>query len=97
MSDIVRQSKALMESRAQRSASRELARINQSRDLIVAHHVAELDIAQTVTEAAMIAVAQVGAMEATLAERVPHAEPRLRHIADAHAIAAGNVVSRMAR
>lgn len=97
MSDIARQSKALMETRQQRGASRELARIRKSTEIVTATHLAEIDIVQSATEAALLAVGQTSGLEAHLASLVPHAEPRLRHIADSGAMAMAQTVIRAGR
>lgn len=97
MTDLVTQSRALIESRNQRSTSRELSRIRQGTDLACARHVAKIDIVESVTEAALLATAHVSALEAHLVNAVPHAEPRLRHVADSGAMAMANVVTKVAR
>lgn len=97
MKDLVTQSRALMDSRNQRGANRELARIRQNTEVVTATHLAEVDVAQTITEAALIATASLSVLEAHLTSLVPHAEPRLRHIADAGAMAMAQTVVKAGR
>ncbi len=97
MSDLVTQSRALMESRQRRGMSRELAQIRQTTEIVTARHIAAVDVVESVTEAALLATAQVGALEAHLVGLVPHAEPRLRHIAESGAMSMGHIVAGLAR
>lgn len=97
MADLVTQSKALMDSRQQRGTSRELARIRQSTEIATASHVANVDVVQSVTEAALLATAHVSALEAHLVGMVPHSEQRLRFVADAGAMAIAQAVVRTGR
>lgn len=97
MTDLVTQSRALLDSRQQRGTSRELVRIRQKAEVVTTARVSEVDTVQTVTEAALIAAAHVSGLEASLVGMVPHAEPRLRHITDAGALAMAQTVVRAGR
>lgn len=97
MKDLVTQSRALMESRSQRGVSRELTRMRQNTDLVVAEQTNRIDAIEAVSDAALMSVAHVSALEAHLVGMTPHAEGRLRHVADTSALAIANVVTRMAR
>lgn len=97
MTDLTTTSRNLMDARRQRGASRELTRIRQNTEIVTASHIAEIDVQQSVTEAALIAVTSVSVLEAHLTSLVPHAEPRLRHIADAGAMAMAQTVVKAGR
>jgi hypothetical protein len=84
-------------SRPQRQYSRELARIQARGSLLAAQEAAKVDAIAEVTEAALVATANVSAIESLLTVRVPYAEQRLRHIADAGCAAMGNVVLGLGR
>jgi hypothetical protein len=66
-----------------RQASREISRARTYGSVVSATEVAKLEAVAEVTEAALLATSHVSAMEALLVARTPHAEARLRHIADA--------------
>lgn len=97
MADIVTQSAALKESYADRVNSRHLARIGRAATLVATEHKARLDVVTEVTESALLATAEVSALEAHLVGMVPHAEGRLKFVADAGSAALANVVTKMAR
>lgn len=97
MKDLVTQSRALLDSRNQRGVSRELTRMRQSTELVVAEQTNRIDAIEAVSDAALMSVAHVSALEAHLVGMTPHAEGRLRHVADTSALAIANVVSKMAR
>lgn len=82
---------------ADRRAGRELTKIRQATDLVVARRNAQIDAIESVTEAALLATAHVSALEAHLVGLVPHADNRLRHVADGGAMAMANVVTKLAR
>lgn len=97
MTDLTTRSQSLMDTRRQRGASRELTRIRQNTEIATASYVAEIDFQQSVTEAALIATTSISVLEAHLTSLVPHAEPRLRHIADAGAMAMAQTVVKAGR
>ncbi len=97
MADIITQSQALAESYANRVNSRQIARIGRAATLVASEHKARLDVVTEVTESALLATAEVSALEAHLVGMVPHAEGRLRFVADAGSAAMANVVTKLAR
>lgn len=97
MSDLVTYQPSLLASRAERTKGKELERIRHSTDLSIARHCAAIDVVESVTESALLATAHVSALEGYLLQRVPHAEARLRHVADGGCIAMANIVSKLAK
>lgn len=97
MADIVTQSLALKESYANRVNTRHLANIGRAATLVTTEHKARLDVVTEVTESALLATAEASALEAHLVGMVPHAEGRLKFIADAGSAAMANVVTKLAR
>jgi hypothetical protein len=87
----------LASTRVERRASREIARAQAYGACLAAREVAKVDAIAEVTETALIATSHVSAMEALLISRTPHAEARLRHIADAGTAGMASVVMKMAR
>lgn len=87
---------SLASSWGQRSKARELSRVKTATDLSAARHSAEIAVVESVTESALLATAHVSALEAYLFDRVPHAENRLRHVADGGCIAMANIVTKLA-
>ncbi len=84
----------LVISSERRWSARQIARARSQRELAANLGVASVEAAARVTEAAMLATAHISAMEALLVSRVPHAEARLRHIADAGCASMANTVLR---
>jgi hypothetical protein len=80
-----------------RQARREIARAQAHGAYVTASEVAKVDAVADVTQAALIATAHVSGIEALLVNRVPHAEARLRHIADAGTAGMATVVMQMSR
>jgi hypothetical protein len=98
MSDlVVPQSTGLFPSRIDRVASRELERIGASKVVAAARESAKVEIVAEVTETALLAASHVAAVEALLVARTPHAEGRLRHIADAGCIGMTDIVIKAGR
>jgi hypothetical protein len=82
--------------RVQRQVGREMALANASGSLLAAREVAKVRAIADITETALIAVSTVSAVEGLLISRTPHAEGRLRHVADAGTAGIANVVLRAA-
>lgn len=85
-------------------SGRDLSRLSQSTELVVAEKNAvadiectTLDAIQQITGRAMQGVALVAQLEQQLSAIAPEAEGRLRAIADIHAVASAEVVSRVPR
>jgi hypothetical protein len=87
----------LVSSKIERQVSREVRRVQAHGAVAAAHHSARVDAIAEVTEAALLATSHVSAIEALLVARTPHAEGRLRHIADAGCTGMANVVLDSAR
>lgn len=68
--------------RTERQVSREIARYRAYGRAVSAREVAKVEAVAQVTEAALLATSHVSAVEELLVARTPHAEARLRHIAD---------------
>lgn len=79
----------------ERQYSQELATIRASSELVTARETAKVETIANVTEAALLATSHVSAVEALLVSRTPHAEMRLRHIADAGCTGMASVVLRV--
>ena len=79
MSDLVRSS---FSGSLTRQAAREVARGRDYGLVFAAANAAKVEAVTQVTEAAMLATAHISALEELLISRSPHAEARLRHIAD---------------
>jgi hypothetical protein len=97
VTDLIPQSPALFPTRVDRLASRELGRVHAQRTVAAARESARVEIIAEVTESALLAASHVAAVEALLVARTPHAEGRLRHIADAGCIGMTDVVIRAGR
>ncbi len=69
--------------RVQRRTSREIAQAKGYGSVVSARSVASVEAVAQITEAALLATSHVSAVEGLLVRRTPHAEARLRHIADA--------------
>lgn len=80
--------------RIERHVSREIAHAKGYGSVVSARGVAQLEAVAQVTEAALLATSHVSAVEALLISRTPHAEARLRHIADAGCTGMANIVLR---
>jgi hypothetical protein len=87
----------LVTNKVERQVAREVRRIQASGAVVAAHHNARVDAIAEVTETALLATSHVSAIEALLVARTPHAEGRLRHIADAGCTGMANVVLDSAR
>lgn len=83
--------------RAERATQRQLDNLRHNTALVAARHSSAIDVIETVTESALLATAHVSALEGYLVGRVPHAESRLRHVADGGAVAMANVVAKLAK
>ena len=81
----------------QRRAGREIARSQAYGAAVSAREAAKIEAIADVTEAALLATSHVSAVEALLIARTPHAEARLRHIADAGCTGMASVVLGMGR
>ena len=82
----------LANTRMERQASREVTRARAYGATVSAREIAKVEAIAQVTEAALLATSHVSAVESLLVSRTPHAEARLRHIADAGCIGMASVV-----
>ena len=80
--------------RIERQISREIAQAKSCGSVVSARGIANVEALGQVTEAALLATSHVSAVEALLVSRTPHAEARLRHIADAGCTGMATVVLR---
>jgi hypothetical protein len=84
----------LFPTRVDRSAGRAIGRVRANQAVVVAQETARLEIIADVTETALLSASHVAAVEALLVARTPHAEGRLRHIAEAGTLGMADVVFR---
>lgn len=82
----------LATTRIARQASREITRAQAHGAIVTAQETAKVEAIANVTEAALLATSHVSAVEALLMERTPHAEARLKHIADAGCAGMASIV-----
>lgn len=80
--------------RLERQVGREIARSRAYGAAISAQEIAKVEAVAQVSEAALLATSHVSAIEALLIQRTPHAEARLRHIADAGCTGMASIVLR---
>ena len=83
--------------RLDRQSNRQLTAVRTAGQLAAAREAAKLEAIAEVTEIALLATSHVSAVEALLVMRTPHAETRLRHIADAGCTGMASVVLGMGR
>ena len=76
----------------ERQTGQALESIRAGQAVASAREVAKLEVIAEVTEAALLATSHVSALESLLVARTPHAEGRLRHIADVGALSMADVV-----
>jgi hypothetical protein len=82
----------LANTRIERQASREITRARAYGATVSVREIAKVEAIAQVTEAALLATSHVSAIEGLLVSRTPHAEARLRHIADAGCTGMASVV-----
>lgn len=80
-----------------RRTKRELERVQSGGVVLAAQNMARVNAIADVTETALVAASHVSAVEGMLVSRVPHAEVRLQHIADAGCACMASVVLGMGR
>lgn len=99
MSDLVRlgHSNNLYPSRAERGAARSLERLRASQQIATATQIAKVEVIADTTEAALLACSHISVIESLLADRIPHAEGQLHHIAKAGTAGLAEVVIKAAR
>ena len=97
MSDLVPLGGGLLSTRIERSTGRQLDRIQAGKMVSAARENAKVEVMAEVTETALLAASHVAALEALLVARTPHAEARLRHIADAGTIGMTETVIKAGR
>lgn len=97
MPDVVPFQGPLLFNSDQRQNAREIKRARLASDLATAQHNSCVDVIESVTHSALLATAHLSALEGYLLERVPHAETRLRHVADGGCMAMSNAVLRLSR
>jgi len=76
----------------QRQTSREIALAQAHGAMASAYDGARVQALAQVAEAALLATSHVSALEGLLVSRTPHAEARLRHIADAGCAGMASIV-----
>jgi hypothetical protein len=79
-------------SRIDRQLAETLETIRANQRIASAGQIARIEIIEDVTQAALVATANISVWESMLADRVPNAEGRLRHIANAGAVGMTDVV-----
>ena len=84
----------LFPARINRQLGKQLGRMDAQ--ALAVQHADQLQIARTeaATVRSLVAVAQISSLEATLVRAVPHAEGRLRAVADAGTISIAGIVAR---
>src|SRR5437763_107807 len=82
----------LANTRIERQASKEISRARAYGAAVSARETAKVEAIAQVAEAALLATSHVSAMEGLLVGRTPHAEVRLRHIADAGCTGMASIV-----
>lgn len=83
--------------RIARQVRRDRAVAQASGAIVTARETAKIEAIGDITRNALIEASQISALEAVLVSRTPHAEARLRHIADSGVAAIGDVVLRAGR
>lgn len=76
----------------ERKTSRAIDRARAHGATVAARETAKVEALAQVTEAALLATSHISAVEALLIQRTPHAEARLRHIADAGSTGMASIV-----
>lgn len=97
MSEVIPFQGPLLFNGDQRQHYREVKRAKQVGDLTAVRHNSRIDVIESVTHSAMLATAHLSALENYLIAEVPHAEGRLRHLADGGCMAMTNAVMRLSR
>ena len=92
MSDLVPLGAGLLSTRIERTTGRQLDRIQAGKMVTAARENARIEVVAEVTETALLAASHVAAVEALLVARTPHAEGRLRHLAEAGTIGMTDIV-----
>ena len=92
MTNLVPFADNLQPSRVNRQTSRALERVHGQQAVLSAQELARVETIAEVTEAALLAVSHISALESLLVVRTPRAEERLRHIADAGTLGMTEVV-----
>ncbi len=82
----------LYPTRVERKTNRALERVRAEQAVFVAQQTAKVESIAEVTETALLAVSHISAVEALLISRTPHAEARLRNIADLGAVGLADLV-----
>ena len=81
--------------RLQRQMDREISVVRARGAVQAAHEVAKVALIEEVASRSLMAASNISSIEGVLMERDPHAEARLRHIADAGAAGLGAIVLRL--
>jgi hypothetical protein len=79
-------------SRLDRELRKELEHTRAAQTAAAARHAARVETVGRVTEVALVNASRISTVEATLIGRTPHAEARLRHIADAGVAGMSNLL-----
>jgi hypothetical protein len=83
MTDVVRFTGSRLPARVEQQQVRALARVQKQQAVLSAEEIARVETIADVTEAALLAVSHISALESLLVMRTPRAEERLRHLVDA--------------
>jgi hypothetical protein len=81
----------------ERQMTREMTRAKAYGLAVSTQEIAKIEAVANVTEGALVATSHISAVEALLISRTPHAEDRLRHIADAGTAGLANIVLKTSR
>jgi hypothetical protein len=84
-------------SREQRRAARDITRTRLRGAVITAREVTRIDAVEDIAQAALLAASHVSALEVALVQQTPHAQARLKHIADSSSVALGSIVTHAGR
>jgi hypothetical protein len=86
-----------MATREERRAAREVNRVRLRGAVATAYDVTRIEAVEEVAGSALVAAAQVSALESALAQQTPQARARLQHIADSSSIAIAGIVTQAGR
>jgi hypothetical protein len=97
MTDLVPFATDLQPTRTERQTARALERVHGRQAVMSAQEIARVEMIAQVTEAALLSVSHISALESLLVTRTPRAEERLRHLADAGTLGITQVVFNASR
>jgi hypothetical protein len=97
MNDLIPTNGRAVSARTTRNTTRSIARVQHDQTVLTAEETAKVEIIAEVTETALIATSHISALESFLMDRTPHAEARLKRIADAGTLGLSTVVLQATR